>query len=163
MDARKWKWLLAAATLFVLLPAGWAVWKHERTLDNGQVVLLELAPVDPRSLMQGDYMALDFAVDRELREHLVPDYAYIVIDEHGRATLAGVGDSLPAPEGQIAMRLRRRNGNLGIGPNAFFFQEGMGREFADARWGEFHVAANGNALLTHLRNEQLERLPSSGE
>ena len=28
----------------------------EDTLANGTLVLLELAPVDPRSLMQGDYM-----------------------------------------------------------------------------------------------------------
>src|SRR5437899_10641738 len=32
----------------------------ERQLAGGTVVYLELAPVDPRSLMQGDYMALRF-------------------------------------------------------------------------------------------------------
>ncbi|XOT97907.1 GDYXXLXY domain-containing protein, partial [Alcaligenes pakistanensis] len=30
----------------------------------GQTVLLELAPVDPRSLMQGDYMSLNFALSQ---------------------------------------------------------------------------------------------------
>ena len=29
-------------------------------------MLLELAPVDPRSLIQGDYMRLDYAIARDL-------------------------------------------------------------------------------------------------
>ncbi len=33
---------------------------------NGETVLLQLAPVDPRSLMQGDYMALRFAITQGL-------------------------------------------------------------------------------------------------
>jgi uncharacterized membrane-anchored protein/uncharacterized membrane protein len=35
-------------------------WQRERVLASGRVVLLALAPVDPRSLMQGDYMALNY-------------------------------------------------------------------------------------------------------
>ena len=30
--------------------------------------------------------------------------------------------------------------------------------FERARWGEFRVAADGTALLTHLRDEKLQRL-----
>ena len=32
----------------------------ERTVREGAVVLLRLAPIDPRSLLQGDYMALRY-------------------------------------------------------------------------------------------------------
>ena len=39
---------------FVLVGAGWIIWSNERILADGRVVLLELAPIDPRSLMQGD-------------------------------------------------------------------------------------------------------------
>lgn len=38
----------------------------EKHLAEGQVVYLELAPVDPRSLMQGDYMALNFRVAQQV-------------------------------------------------------------------------------------------------
>ncbi|MFX7329222.1 GDYXXLXY domain-containing protein, partial [Acinetobacter baumannii] len=34
--------------------------QKEMLLKEGQLVLLPLAPVDPRSLMQGDYMALRY-------------------------------------------------------------------------------------------------------
>ena len=35
-----------------------AIWQKQQTLSHGQLILLKLAPVDPRSLMQGDYMIL---------------------------------------------------------------------------------------------------------
>ena len=39
-----------------------AVNDKETTILKGKLVYLELAPVDPRSLMQGDYMALYYAI-----------------------------------------------------------------------------------------------------
>lgn len=152
---------LLAAFALVSGVALHAVLDHENTLDTGRVVLLELAPVDPRSLMQGDYMALRFAVDRELAEAAPrsrPDYLYLALDDAGRARLAGHGDGLPAPPGQVAMRLRWRDGGLSPGPNAYFFQEGTAALYDDARWGEFRVREDGTALLTGLRDGALGRL-----
>jgi uncharacterized membrane-anchored protein len=48
------------------------IFQRERILDEGHVVLLELTPVDPRSLMQGDYMALRFTVAEDIRNTLHP-------------------------------------------------------------------------------------------
>ena len=64
----------------------------------------------------------------------------------GRASLAGVGDDLPAPSATVAVRIRLRDGAPSVGPNAFFFQEGQAAVFEGARWGEFRVAADGTAL-----------------
>jgi uncharacterized membrane-anchored protein len=147
---------LALAAAFAIVPALWAVWDHEITLAEGKIVLLELAPVDPRSLMQGDYMALRFAIDRELGDDA--DYAWLALDPAGRATLQQTGNALPPSEGLLAMRIRKHQGEPTIGPNAFFFQEGQGERFNAAQWGEFRVVSNGKALLTHLRNAELERL-----
>ena len=46
-----------------------SVWKKEQVLAHGDLVLLQLAPVDPRSLMQGDYMELryDFGITEPMR------------------------------------------------------------------------------------------------
>ena len=41
--------------------------KNESVLNDGETVLLELRPVDPRSIMQGDYMALRFSLGDEVR------------------------------------------------------------------------------------------------
>lgn len=136
--------------------------ERERVLAEGRIVLFELAPVDPRSLMQGDYMALRFAIDDALPRREgggpLPRFAYLAVDAEGRARLAGVGEALPAPSAAVAVRVRMRDGAPSVGPNAFFFQEGRAEVFAQARWGEFRVAADGTALLTHLRDEGLQRL-----
>jgi len=155
---------LAAAFLLVTAVASMAVRDNERVLAEGRIVLAELAPVDPRSLMQGDYMALRYAVDAELMASLPrtpappPDYAHLVVDEAGRAAFAGTGDETPSAPNQVAMKIRSRDGGYSIGPNAFFFQEGTADVFAGARWGEFRVDPAGKALLTHLRDENLQRL-----
>lgn len=161
-------WLHAAPAAAFVLVAGVtvnAVLDFERVLAEGRVVLVELAPVDPRSLMQGDYMALRFAPDDGLPRPRgggaaipPPRFAYLEVDAVQRARLAGVGDTLPAPKGALAMRVRMRDGAPSVGPNAFFFQEGQAAVFAGARWGEFRVAADGTALLTHLRDADLQRL-----
>jgi len=155
---------LAAAFVLVAAVALLAVRDNERVLAEGRIVLAELAPVDPRSLMQGDYMALRYAVDAELMASLPrtpappPDYAHLAVDAAGRARFAGTGERLPSAPDQVAMRIRRRDGGYSIGPNGFFFQEGSAERFAGARWGEFRVDAAGKALLTYLRDEQLQRL-----
>lgn len=40
--------------------------KYETHLATGDTVLLALAPVDPRGFMQGDYMALSYALERDV-------------------------------------------------------------------------------------------------
>jgi uncharacterized membrane-anchored protein len=50
--------------LIVLVALNFAIWDKEQALRHGETVYLELAPVDPRSLMQGDYMVLNYAISR---------------------------------------------------------------------------------------------------
>lgn len=45
--------VLAGIAILALVNA--SILDKEKLLSEGQVVYLELAPVDPRSLMQGDY------------------------------------------------------------------------------------------------------------
>lgn len=59
--------IIIATLVVVLLLFVKAVMNKENTIKEGKFVLLELAPVDPRSLMQGDYMELNYAITREGR------------------------------------------------------------------------------------------------
>lgn len=132
---------------------------------NGQPVLLELAPRDPRSLMQGDYMELDYAVERDLfdgnRAGDARDGAIVVkLDQRGVAALERLAQ-LPetlAPDERL-LRFRRRYGRLRVGPDAFFFEEGQADRFARARYGELRVDADGNGLLIGLRDAEGRPLP----
>lgn len=59
--------IIVATLVAILLLFVKAVGSKESTLKDGKLVLLELAPVDPRSLMQGDYMRLNYAITQEGR------------------------------------------------------------------------------------------------
>lgn len=168
--------LLIAAGLVVTLGAvNFTVWQREHLLETGQAVMLELAPVDPRSLMQGDYMALRFAlsrdvlpdsaraqprVRREASEWLATD-GYVVVKRDARnigkfARLWREGETLAADESRIRYRVREQN--VRIVTNAWFFKEGAGAVFTPARYGELRVADNGEALLVAMRDKDLQLL-----
>ena len=52
--------------VFLLIYFNHSIARKEALLKDGQLVLLELAPVDPRSLMQGDYMALRYKISENM-------------------------------------------------------------------------------------------------
>lgn len=151
---------IMSAWLLTLSVAAYGIWGHERTLREGELVLLRLAPVDPRSLMQGDYMALRFALDQQLHSlpEDRPDYVYLQLGNDARGVFAGVGEQPATQAGQVSMRIRWGRGGPSLGPNAFFFQEGTASLYENARWGGFRVARNGTALLTSLYDEDLQLL-----
>jgi len=61
---------LAAGLLIILAVANAGIYEREQILAHGRRVVLELAPVDPRSLMQGDYMRLNFDVANKVQTML---------------------------------------------------------------------------------------------
>ena len=156
--------LIALGTALVLGALGHAIRAKEHIKRDGEVVYLELAPVDPRSLIQGDYMALRFALARELqarsdaagralREGEVA-VAPVTLDEQRIARLAPQGTA-PA----LTLRYRVRNGQVWLGTNAFFFEEGTADRYNGARYGEFRVdRATGEAVLVGLRGAKLESM-----
>ena len=153
-----WIWIGLAC---VLGGAGWGVWSNERILAEGRVVLLELAPIDPRSLMQGDYMALNYALNNTLRQKQprADGYAVVRLDARQVATLIRVQpELLPLAGDELAIRYRVRNHQMRIATNAFFFQEGHEKDFRTARYGEFRLGANGEPRLTAMLDAGLQRL-----
>lgn len=152
--------LALAAGACILAAANHAIVQRERLVSSGRVVLLELAPVDPRSLMQGDYMALRFATADAVPQR-APDGAIVVaVDESGRGRYARLADGAPLAADEVLMRYRVRNGRVKFGTNAFFFQEGHAERYANARFGEFRVGPDGTAILTGLRGPNGEPLGS---
>ena len=157
------KTIALLAGLALLAVANWTIYGRERLLAEGTVVMLELAPVDPRSLMQGDYMALRFKVADEAfgrdRGKQAEDGRIVVkVDERGVGAFVRRDGGEPLAQGEVALRYRVREGKAKFATNAYFFQEGTGNLYARAKFGEFRVAASGDLLLTHLRGEKLERL-----
>jgi uncharacterized membrane-anchored protein len=159
------KVIALVAGLAVLGAANWGIVQRERLLAQGAVVLLELAPVDPRSLMQGDYMALRFKVATDAfgraRSPDLQDGRIVVhVDDRGVAAFVRGHGGEPLAAGERLLRYRVRDGQVKFATNAFFFQEGHARRYERARYGEFRVSNAGEMLLTHLRGADLQRLGS---
>lgn len=150
--------IAALGAILVLVAVNHSIRAKERIISTGESIYLALAPVDPRSLMQGDYMALRFQLgeqlDREYTENRSSLRASIVLDERHVATLAGQG--IPT---DLFVRYRLRNGRAWLGTNAYFFEEGSAARFVDARFGEFRLdRESGEAVLVGLRDAELNRL-----
>ncbi len=158
------KGIAVVAGLLALAAANWVIHGKEQLLNEGRIVLLELAPVDPRSLMQGDYMALRFkvadaalgrgTVNKELRD----GYMVLKLDAQGVGSFARFDDNQAPAQDEVRMRYRIRNQQAKFATNAFFFQEGNAALYQGARYGEFRVGASGEAILTGLRAQNLELL-----
>ncbi len=159
------KAVLLATALLTLVLINYLIWDKESILRNGDLVLLPLAPVDPRSLMQGDYMVLSYRMPNTLpsadkaaaKGHLVID-----VDEHRVATIKDfyvAGQSIEKSQRLIRYRMREqerfsRRNNISIGADSFFFQEGHRQSFERACFGELRLAASGKSVLVGLRDAE---------
>lgn len=151
---------LLLSGLAILAGINATVWRYEHAMSSGEVVLLRLAPVDPRSLMQGDYMRLNYEIARELTsrdaratQNKGSDTLVIRLDAHQVATLVAAGkpDRLASDERLLQVHQSERQWQ--IGPDAYFFEEGTAEQYETARYGEFRLQADGKTLLVGLRDE----------
>jgi uncharacterized membrane-anchored protein len=151
------KALLVAACVLVLAAVNWSIHAREALLRDGAVILLELAPVDPRSLLQGDYMALRFKVADDafgrFPDRVFPDGCVVTRrGDDGVATFVRLDDGTPLAADEIRIRYRWRAGAPQFATNAFFFEERQAPLYAGARFGEFRAAPDGEVILTGLRD-----------
>jgi uncharacterized membrane-anchored protein len=157
------KLIALLAGLAVLAIVNFGISQRERVLTRGNIVLLALAPVDPRSLMQGDYMRLNFAVADEAfpfdrRDALTDGHIVVAVDARRVGHFRRIADGSPLAPGEMLLRYRVRGGQPNFATNAYFFEEGQAAAFEGAAFGEFRVADDGEMILTGLRNARFEPL-----
>lgn len=160
--------LLLATSLLVLGSLNWLIIAKERVLSSGRTVLCELAPVDPRSIMQGDYMTLRYRIADDAAKHVPANtfdgHLILKLNADDVASFQRLDDSEPLADDEVRIRFRRRHSGswmrdaLRIGAESYFFQEGRGDHFAKARYGELKVAPSGECILVGLRDAAKKRL-----
>lgn len=160
---KKYKRIIILINLVLLLAyINYAVTKKEELLADGQLVLLELAPVDPRSLMQGDYMSLRYKISDDIGQDNLPKRGYCVvkIDGNGIAKKLRFQKGLtPLNEGEYLIEYTSPDQwNVNIGAESFFFQEGQAGKYETAKYGGVHIDKRGNSLLVGLYNEQRQQI-----
>ncbi|MCA1060776.1 GDYXXLXY domain-containing protein [Rossellomorea aquimaris] len=157
--------------LIICLQAGWIgyqVYSNETLLQNGETILLELQPVDPRSLLQGDYVELNYTISQ------IEDTA---IDENGPITIVLRQNILGIHEYTGVYRFNGRwnapyekkpgdvllNGKVTsswddsvqvtYGIEHFFIPEGTGRNVErNVRGAQVKVSDKGDGILVRLQD-----------
>jgi uncharacterized membrane-anchored protein len=156
MNATLVRALIAIGALLVLGGVNYSLFAKEQIKRHGDVMYLDLRPVDPRSLMQGDYMALRFAVADEIRrQHAVgEEFVSLQLNADRVARIPDRGST-----GSLRVHYRMRDGLVWLGTNAYFFEEGDAARFANARYARFRVdPQTGEAVLVALCDAQLKEL-----
>ncbi len=117
---KKYKWIIILINLIILLGLfNNSILQKEELLTDGQLVLLELAPVDPRSLMQGDYMRLRYAISDNINSDSISKRGFCVVklEENG-----------------IAKKVRIQENKTPINDNEFLI------EYTSKKWRNVNIA-----------------------
>ena len=149
--------LIALGAVLVFGMSNLTILQKQEIVEDGRQVLLRLAPVDPRSLMQGDYMRLRYHGDvfpqGDIRRELPwRGTAVLALDERGIARFARIDDGTPLDSDEIRLAYRPGNrfGRLRYGAESFFFQEGHADLYDDAVFGVLRVDRDGASVLVGL-------------
>lgn len=155
-------WVAIAGLLLVLTAANKTIIDRQAIVDHGRPLLLQLRPVDPRSLMQGDYMILRYMDQLFPPENLLDTLprkgAFIVaVDENNVARFSRLDDGgdLRPEEARLRYKLLDRHGRIRLGAESFFFQEGHAHFYNGATFGVLHVGDDGTSVLVGLANRDL--------
>ena len=154
------KYIILLNLLLVLFFFHHSIWKKEKVLEKGKLVLLRLAPVDPRSLMQGDYMVLNYDLGRGHYPENFPKRGYCIVltDAGNVATVVRLQPKeKPLTEGELAVKyFTGGDNNIRIGAESYFFEEGSASIYDSARYGALRVDEQGNSVLYGLYDNQLK-------
>ena len=157
MKTKRQKWLLLTIVVQLLIVTA-LIASKEILLRTGQTVKLELAPLDPRSLLQGDYVRLNYKISQLPSEVAFGDNYRVQLvlhpDENGVSQFKEVynKDKRLAPSEVVITGLRRGDRNrLSYGIESYFVPEGTGLDVErSAKYGIVKVNKHGDAMLVSL-------------
>ncbi|EOQ75539.1 GDYXXLXY domain-containing protein [Acinetobacter lactucae] len=163
--------ILALATMLFFAAL---VVKNEWHLHHSKSIFIELKPIDPRSILQGDYMALAYELhlqslkalagsESEALEQVVFNRssvpAKVILDSQNRVvrTILDINNSF---SGQRLILKNPENRLQALYPasRSFLFAEGLAQCYEKAKYAEFKVNPKGEAILFDLRGERLQPL-----
>jgi uncharacterized membrane-anchored protein len=159
--------LTLALGLVVLAVLNFGIYRKELFIETAEEVYFELAPVDPRSLMQGDYMRLNYRIVENLRKEFdriretseieIPESGKVLVrlDERRVVFFKGMWNGDPLAENERLLHYSKGGGwRIHVGSESFFFEEGH----QEARYGVFKLGKDGRTILRALADENLVRI-----
>ena len=175
-------WLVGVFVIALLGAVNYKVQQFEDVLATGKPVVLKIAPADPRSLMQGDYMVLNYAILSELQQsqfssesnesnettgidELSPSgkkaYILVHLDKNHVATLCEAQSEIPTDfkhcTPNVYLPIRYKGWLPELPSQDYFFAEGKGEHYAQAEYAEYRFK-DGILLLARLLDKDLKGL-----
>lgn len=152
---KKYKRVIILINLLILI--GFfnnSILQKEELLTDGQFVLLELAPVDPSSLMQGDYMRLNYDISNNIDTDSISKTGFYIVklNKNGVAEKVRIQEKrTPINENELLIKYNSRKWRgINIGAELYFFQEGEREKYEKAKYGGIKIDNKGNSLLIGL-------------
>ncbi len=173
-------WVLVLTAVLALVYVNLNTWQSQQIKLRGEILFLELAPVDPLSLVQGQYMRLRFAIEK--RYDSTPEDQEVIQNGHGNVLAVislddkriGTLTGLLAPnrrqqqqhgDDTLELQVHTRLFDFDTGSywihikqNSFLFQENTEDRYAEAKYGMFRVEEDGRYILVDLADEHLRPL-----
>jgi uncharacterized membrane-anchored protein len=155
--------IMVVLSVLILTALNYGIYEKEQIKEQGETLLLELAPVDPRSLMQGDYMRLRYAIERtapakELSSHQKRGYIVIRPDENNVGQFIRFHKEEDLAAGEKLLHFHKQYRRVRIVPDSFFFQEGHAKHYENAKYGVFKFDNSGKHLLVGLADEAKQEI-----
>lgn len=159
LKMRSWRAFILLILLLFLFFYNFSIVQKERFLRQEDALILALAPVDPRSLMQGDYMVLRFAIENDIerawrrekqQEPPRRKGRVVVTQENGEHVFKRLDNGEKLGPGERFLQYTFEHSGLKIGGGAFFFQEGLAPLYNIARYARVSADANGKTIISGL-------------
>lgn len=136
--------------------------RNESILARGQSIFVSLQPVDPRSILQGDYMALRYELNikgsipeaRRLKAYVKLNALGVVAET--RFNIQNVSHT--GDWSALLLKQVPHQNSLYPVANSFLFAEGLADCYSKAKFAEFKVTKIGDAILYRLTDEHLKSL-----
>lgn len=159
---RRQIWIPIVAVLLALSVFGLIIYKHEKHLSGGRIIYVKLAPIDPRSLVQGDYMRLGYELYISQDTSSMADYppkitAKVALDDLNKV----ISTDLDGKVGDVYLKLKNTHTSWrGVYPavNSFMFAEGLGECYQDATYAKLSLLDDGESMLVDLVGDDLQSL-----
>ena len=158
--------------LFVVI--GFSANKEEGYKKLDSYFYLELAPVDPRSLLQGDYMTLNYDITDKAQEIIFSGiydskdennkfldmrkgYIVVSLDENKVAKFVKLSKEKTDEKDLLFIAFKSDGFNININANSYLFQEGTGDKYENARYSKVVLIGN-NLRLIDLRDKDFKEI-----
>jgi uncharacterized membrane-anchored protein len=160
MEYRVKKIILIGMTLIILVLFNYEIYQKENIKKSNDIVYLELVPIDPRSLIQGDYVEFAYALGRhhQCTEEGKSGYVVITVNEKRMGTFARCYQGETVQSHERLLHYHQQGLTLRILPDSFLFQEGLAARYQQAKYGIFKFSGNKDYLLVGLADDKLQSL-----